>query len=352
MRKHGYGRIVNIASNVIVAGTPEPGPLRGVQGRRVRLHPRAGHGAGQVRHHGQLRGARPDGDRGHRGVARTPRRSTSCSRSRPSRAAAWRRTSRPRSRSSLARRRPGSRARCSWSTAATPATSRTGPRPWVAPCPERSPSDGQLPGHPAGRGPRWRARPLGGLLHPRISASRSRRCTTDPPLRHARRATACASRSRSRATRAPDRPGISLLAPADPRPAPGRPWCWRSPMPGRRTGRWSPEGVPHAIAEPFEPPWGGCRFFVVRPGRLPRRSGAAGMKAVASFGPEDLRLIDAPEPVIARAHGRHRARDHDRALRRGPVPVPRLRARVPRRARSWATSSWAWWSRSGPRSPR
>ena len=39
MRKHGYGRIVNIASNVDRRGHAEPGPLRGLQGRRLRASP-------------------------------------------------------------------------------------------------------------------------------------------------------------------------------------------------------------------------------------------------------------------------------------------------------------------------
>ena len=53
MRKTGYGRIVNIASNVDGGGHPEPRPLRRVQGRRVRVHAVARDRARQVRHHGQ-----------------------------------------------------------------------------------------------------------------------------------------------------------------------------------------------------------------------------------------------------------------------------------------------------------
>ena len=71
MREAGYGRIVNIASNVILAGTPEPRPLRGLERRGVVVHPRSCARARQVRHHRQLRRAWADRVRGR---ARLPAR--------------------------------------------------------------------------------------------------------------------------------------------------------------------------------------------------------------------------------------------------------------------------------------
>jgi len=62
---------------------------------------------------------------------------------------------------------------------------------------------------------------------------------------------------------APDRPGISMLAPADRTRLQvalvlevADAWAAHRAL--------ASEGVP-SVADPFEPPWGGCRFFVSDP---------------------------------------------------------------------------------------
>ena len=57
------------------------------------------------------------------------------------------------------------------------------------------------------------------------------------------------------------------------------------------------EGVPF-LAEPYAPPWGGLRFFVVDPDELPGRDRAAGMRAVVLAAPGKLRVQDVPDAVI------------------------------------------------------
>ena len=70
MRTNGYGRIVNIASNAMLAGTPNLAHYMASKGG-VFAFTRALARARQVRHHGQLGGAGPDRDGGH---AREPAR--------------------------------------------------------------------------------------------------------------------------------------------------------------------------------------------------------------------------------------------------------------------------------------
>ena len=67
MREAGYGRIVNIASNVDPGGHAQPRALRRVERRCVVLHARRCPRARQVRHHRQLGGARADRVRGRPG---------------------------------------------------------------------------------------------------------------------------------------------------------------------------------------------------------------------------------------------------------------------------------------------
>ena len=67
MREAGYGRIVNIASNVVLAGTPNLAHYVASKGGIFALHARARAGDRPVRHHRQLRGPGPDGDRGRHG---------------------------------------------------------------------------------------------------------------------------------------------------------------------------------------------------------------------------------------------------------------------------------------------
>ena len=94
------------------------------------------------------------------------------------------------------------------------------------------------------------------------SGSRSRRCTT---IRRTRR-------SRSRATRlslaeqghaAEDRPGVELVAPADPSRA-DVVLVVEVDDARAEHERLGGLGV-RFLAEPYEPPWGGCRFFCVDP---------------------------------------------------------------------------------------
>ena len=66
MREAGYGRIVNIASNVVLAGTPNLAHYVASKGG-VWLHARGCPRARQVRHHRQLGGAGADGFRGRHG---------------------------------------------------------------------------------------------------------------------------------------------------------------------------------------------------------------------------------------------------------------------------------------------
>ena len=63
---------------------------------------------------------------------------------------------------------------------------------------------------------------------------------------------------------AADRPGYVDDAPRRTRRRPPPPWCSRSTTPGRSTPR-SPRRAWTAVAPPYSPPWGGCRFFVADP---------------------------------------------------------------------------------------
>ena len=67
MREAGYGRIVNIASNVILAGTPNLAHYVASKGGVFAFTRALARELGQVRHHRQLRGAGPDRDRGRAG---------------------------------------------------------------------------------------------------------------------------------------------------------------------------------------------------------------------------------------------------------------------------------------------
>ena len=58
MREAGYGRIVNICSNVVLAGTPNLAHYVASKGGVLGVHPRARPRDRQVRDHGQLRRAR------------------------------------------------------------------------------------------------------------------------------------------------------------------------------------------------------------------------------------------------------------------------------------------------------
>ena len=76
-----------------------------------------------------------------------------------------------------------------------------------------------------------------------------------------------------------------------------------------------------------------------RPRRLPRRDRAARMRAVVLAGVGDVRVEDVAEPTIQRSRRRDRRGARDGDLRRRPVPVPRDDARASRTARCSATSS-------------
>ena len=65
MREAGYGRIVNIASNSILAGTPNLAHYVASKGGVFAFTRALATRARQVRHHRQLRGPGPDRDRGH-----------------------------------------------------------------------------------------------------------------------------------------------------------------------------------------------------------------------------------------------------------------------------------------------
>ncbi len=113
MKEAGYGRIVNICSNVVTAGTPNMAHYVSSKGAVFSFTRSL---ATEVGAHGITVNAV---------AARTPRRSTSWCRCSRSRAAASRPTSLPRWPSWPRRRRTGSPARCSPPTAATPGTEPT-----------------------------------------------------------------------------------------------------------------------------------------------------------------------------------------------------------------------------------
>ena len=59
MLEAGYGRIINIASQLVVTSGPNRAVLRVVEGRRGCAYEVAGHGVGDAGHHRQRGGARP-----------------------------------------------------------------------------------------------------------------------------------------------------------------------------------------------------------------------------------------------------------------------------------------------------
>ena len=63
---------------------------------------------------------------------------------------------------------------------------------------------------------------------------------------------------------AEDRPGVAMAAPADPLAA-GRGPRARGRRRARRARASSRPRACAILAEPFSPPWGGCRFFCVDP---------------------------------------------------------------------------------------
>ena len=85
-----------------------------------------------------------------------------------------------------------------------------------------------------------------------------------PAVRDARRSPARASRWPSRGIPADDRPGRRDGGPG--RSLARRTSCWSSRSTDARAeyARLEAAGV-RFLAEPFEPPWGGCRFFCVDP---------------------------------------------------------------------------------------
>ena len=201
MRTNGYGRIVNIASNVIVAGTPNLAHYVASKGGVFGLTRVLATELGKYGITANSVAPGPHRERGRHGrqVRRSPSTSSRCS-SR-SRAAACRRTSRRPSPSSRPRRRAGSPARCSSPTAATPATRRrTARRAHSARRVEEVP-DGLVPGPARRHDPRRRGRrPLGRVL-PRPPRVHRRSALRGPGVRDRSSATACGSRSQSRATR-------------------------------------------------------------------------------------------------------------------------------------------------------
>ena len=63
---------------------------------------------------------------------------------------------------------------------------------------------------------------------------------------------------------APDRPGITLAVPGDPSALPVVAGARGRGRARRCMPSWSPRACP-MLAEPWAPPWGGLRFFVVDP---------------------------------------------------------------------------------------
>jgi catechol 2,3-dioxygenase-like lactoylglutathione lyase family enzyme len=84
---------------------------------------------------------------------------------------------------------------------------------------------------------------------------------------------------------APDRPGVTMAAPADPSRA-NVVLVLEVPDADLARKVLESRGVSF-LAETYRPPWGGCRFFCVDPRRLPRRDRAARLS---------LEALEAPRP--------------------------------------------------------
>ena len=194
MRENGYGRIVNIASNVILAGTPNLAHYVASKGGVLGVHARARARARAARHHGQLGRAGPDRDRGRAGE---PARGGVRVRPDAPVHPAPRRGGRHRAGGRVPRVRGG----------------RLGDRPAAR---RRRRACRTTDGEARRSDPRGRGRRALGRVLPRPrSASRSRRCTTTRRTRRSRSPGARLSLA-EQGHPAEDRPGVELAAPADP----------------------------------------------------------------------------------------------------------------------------------------
>ena len=142
-----------------------------------------------------------------------------------------------------------------------------------------------------------------------------------PAVRHARPRRCAGSRSRSRGIRPRTGPGSSCAVPADPS---------RADVvlvievdDARAEHRRLAEAGVRFLAEPYEPPWGGCRFFCVDPDGYLVEIEQPAVKAVVLRAPGDVGVDDVADPAILDPGDAIVAVARDGDLRRRPLPLPR-----------------------------